>query len=75
MRSLIKLLVVLVICIIGIGIYRGWFSMSSSSPDTKGDRVNVNLSVDKGKVKADVKKAKEKVKGEIQELEGKTKAK
>ncbi len=78
MRSLIKVLAVLLICLVGIGFYRGWFSLSSPKPDArgnKGDKVNVNLSVDKGKMKSDVKKAEEKVKEEIKELEGKGKAK
>jgi hypothetical protein len=75
MRSLIKLLVVLLICLAGIGLYRGWFSFSSHSPDTEGDKVNVNMSVDKGKMKSDVKKAKEKVKEEVNELEDRVKAK
>jgi len=77
MRSLIKLLVVLVICFVGIGFYLGWFSLSHSNPnpDTDGNKVNVNVSVDKDKMKSDVKKAKEKVKEEIKELEGKGHAK
>jgi len=75
MRSLIKLLVVLLICLAGIGFYRGWFSLTSHNPDTVGDKVNVNLSVDKGKMKSDVREAKQKVKEEIKELEGKMKPK
>ena len=75
MRSLIKLLAVLLVCLIGIGLYRGWFSLSSSTPDTEGDKVNVTLSVDKSKMKSDVKTAKEKVKEEIMEIEVKVKAK
>ena len=53
----------------------GWFSLSGPSPDAKGNKVNVNLSVDEGKMKADVKEAGQKVKQEIKELEGKAKAK
>ncbi len=77
MRSLIKLLVVLLICLIGFGFYRGWFTFSSSKPDARGNKVNVNVnvSVDKGKIKSDVKKAEGQVKEEIKELEGKVKAK
>ena len=78
MRSLIKVLAVLLICLVGIGFYRGWFSLTSPKPDArgnKGDKVNVNLSVDEGKIKSDVKKAGEKVKEEIKELEGKVKTK
>jgi hypothetical protein len=72
MRSLIKLLVVLVICLAGIGIYRGWFGLSNANPGADGDKVNVNMSVDKDKMKSDIKMAKKKVKEEIRELEGKT---
>ena len=75
MRSLIKVLVVLLICLVGIGFYRGWFSLSSSKPDAEGDKVNVNVSVDKGKMKSDVGKAEREVKEEIKELEGKVKSK
>jgi hypothetical protein len=75
MRSLIKVLAVLLICLVAIGFYRGWFSLSTSSPNTEGKKVNVDLSVDEGKMESDVKKAEEKVKEEIKELEGKVKAK
>jgi len=75
MRSLIKVMVVLVICLVGVGWYLGWFSVSRSNPDAAGDKVNVNVSVDKGKIKSDVKKAEEKVKEEIKALEGKGKTK
>ena len=73
MRSLIKLLVLLVICFVGIGFYLGWFSLSRSNPNPEqnGNKVNVNVSVDKDKMKSDVKKAEEKVKEEFKELEGK----
>jgi hypothetical protein len=75
MRSLIQLLLVLLICLVGIGFWLGWFSLSRPAPDKEGNKVNVNLSVDKDKMKSDVKKAEEKVKEEIKELEGKMKAK
>ena len=74
MRSLIKLLFVLLICLIGIGFYRGWFTtVQPENIDPKGNKVNVNMSVDEGKMKSDVKRAKQKVKEEIRELEGKGK--
>ncbi len=75
MRSLIKLLAVLLIGLVAIGLYRGWFSLSSSKTDDEGDKVNVTVSVDKGKMQSDIKTAKEKVKEEIRELEGKVKPK
>ena len=75
MRSLIKVLVVLLICLVGLGFYRGWFTLSTRDHDVNDNKVNVNMSVDEGKMKSDVKKAKEKVKEEFRELEGKVKAK
>ena len=76
MRLLLKLLVVLVICLVGIGLWQGWFGISRTpSPDSDGNKTNFNVSVDKEKMKSDVKKAKEAVKEEVRNLEGKTKAK
>jgi hypothetical protein len=73
MRSLIRLLVLLAICFVGIGLYLGWFGLSrqNATPETEGNKVNLNVSIDKDKMKSDVKKAKEKVKEEIKELKGK----
>ena len=70
MRSLFTLLFVLVIAVVGIVLYRGWFSLSRPNPGAEGDKVNVNVTVDKGKMKSDVKKAEEKVKEEIKGLGG-----
>ncbi len=75
MRSLIKLLVVLVICFVAIGFYLGWFSLSRPNPETDGNKANIDVSVDKAKMKSDIKKAEGKVKEEIRELEGKGQAK
>ncbi len=75
MRSLIRLLVVLLICLIGIGFYRGWFSLSAGNADPEGKKVNVNMSVDKEKMRSDVKETNEKVKDQIKDLEGKVHAK
>jgi hypothetical protein len=74
MRSLIKLAFVLLICLAGIGLYRGWFSLSRAGRDAEGHKANIDMSVDKGKIRSDVKKAERAVKDEIRELEGKAKA-
>ncbi len=58
MKWLIKFLVVLVLCVLGVGFVRGWFAVSKA-PDTESNKVNINLSVDKDKVKADAEKVKE----------------
>lgn len=65
MKAVFKLLVVLVICFAGIGLYRGWFSFSSTNGDTASDKINVGVSLDKSKMKEDVSKAKAKVAGEV----------
>jgi len=53
MKKLFALLIVLALCVVGFGFYRGWFALSSSSSDTDSNKVNVNLTVDRDKVKAD----------------------
>jgi hypothetical protein len=75
MRSFVRLLIVLVVILIGVGLFRGWFGFSRSAPDQEGSKVEVKMSVDKGKIKSDVGKAEEKVKEEVRELEEKVKAK
>jgi hypothetical protein len=75
MKPIFKLLIILVICLVGIGIWRGWFSFSISSGDTEKDKVNVGVSVDKGKMKEDVQKAKTKVAEEVKEAVEKVKEK
>ena len=72
MRLLLRWLLVLVVCLIGIGFYRGWFSFSSHGTE-ESDKVNVSVSVDKKKMKSDVVKVENKVKQEVKELEGKGK--
>ena len=75
MRSLIKPAALFLVCLIGIGFYLGWFSLSNSNPDPESDKVNFNLSVDKEKIKSDIKKMEGKVEGkvveEIKELKSK----
>ena len=53
MRKLCSLLVVLAVIVVGVGFYRGWFAMSSTNPDSGSHKVNINLTVDPDKVKAD----------------------
>jgi len=60
MRKLISVLVVLAICIAVVGFYRGWFTLSGPNRDSDGNKINVQLSVDPDKVKADAAQAKDK---------------
>lgn len=58
-----RLLVVLVLIaagVVGLGFYRGWFELSSSSGDGKS---HIELNVDQKKIQADEKKAENTVRG------------
>jgi hypothetical protein len=65
-RSYISVLFVLLLCVVAVGFYRGWFTLSSPSPDTGSNKVNVNLTVDQGKMEEDA----QTVKKEAAELVG-----
>jgi hypothetical protein len=60
MKRLILVVMVLLVCVVGFGFYRGWFSLSSSSPGMGSDKVNISLTVDPDKMKADTKMSKNK---------------
>ena len=59
-RSYISVLFVLFLCVVAVGFYRGWFTLSSPSPDTGSNKVNVNLTVDQGKMQEDAETLKNK---------------
>ena len=52
-------LFVLLLCVVGIGLYRGWFVLTSHSRD-ESNKVDVNLTVDPDKAKEDAEKLKDK---------------
>lgn len=78
MFSLVRFLFFLAVCLVGIGLYRGWFSMSTPSRDPQSDKVNISVSIDAGKVKADAEKVREKIAEKVgppvKQLEDKTDA-
>ena len=59
-RSIFPVLIVLVVCVVAFGFYRGWFAVSSPAPDKGGNKVNVNLTMDKGKIQEDAQTVKQK---------------
>ena len=69
MFSLIRKLIFLAICLVAIGVYRGWFTFSGPSRDPAGDRVDINVSVDPRRVDADAQKVERKVTRQWQEFE------
>lgn len=58
MKKLFAVLTVLVLVVIGIGFYRGWFALSSSEAEKGNTKVNVNLTVDREKMREDAQAAK-----------------
>lgn len=59
MKKLFAVLFVLALLVIALGFYRGWFVLSSRDAD-EGNKVNVNLAVDKDKMEEDAKAVKKK---------------
>ena len=52
-KKLFAVVIVLALLVIGVGFYRGWFALSSSSADQGSNKVNVNLTVDRDKIQED----------------------
>jgi len=57
---LLTLLFIIVVCVVGLGFYLGWFQISSDSADGTS---HINLSVHQKKIQEDEHKALEKVRG------------
>jgi hypothetical protein len=53
MNRLLAVLIVLALLGVGFGFYRGWFALSSRSPDAGSNKVNINLTVDRDKMHED----------------------
>ena len=66
-RFLITIVLVLFVGLVAAGFYRGWFALSSRSPEAGSNKVNVNLTVDGDKMQEDA----ETVKKKAAELTGK----
>ncbi len=62
MRQFLFLLVVVVIGLGVVGYYRGWYEVSTTH---SGDTTNVNIAVDKDKMRQDEQRLKEKVRGAV----------
>ena len=56
----VVVLLVLAICVVGFGFYRGWFALSSPSPTAGSNEVNINLATDTDKMKEDAQTVKDK---------------
>jgi hypothetical protein len=67
MFKLLRLLFVVLICVAGIGLYRGWFTVSKGNNEKDPNNVNINLSVDKNKMESDVETAKQRISQKVAE--------
>ena len=52
-RPIITVLLVLIVGVVGLGFYRGWFALSRRGPDATTNQVDINLTVDRDKMQAD----------------------
>lgn len=58
MKALLNLIVLLVIAIVAVGFYQGWFHLSTGSTDNTS---SATVTVDQDKIRADEAKAREKM--------------
>ena len=58
--SFAVVVVVLLVCVVAFGFYRGWFTLSSRSPDAGSNKVDVNLTMDRDKIEEYAETVKEK---------------
>ena len=59
----------LLICVLIVGLYLGWFSLHQSPPDPQTNKVDINVSVDKKKMGSDLRTFEQKVTKEIQDID------
>ncbi len=60
MKRLGAVLIVIAILVVGLGFYRGWFTLSRPAADAGSNKVNINLAADPDKIKQDVEVVKDK---------------
>lgn len=71
MARIINTLLLLVACVLAIGFYRGWFTITSQQ-DVDTRKVNINVTVDTEKVKEDTEKVKSKTAALTHQVTGET---
>ena len=68
MFSMLRMAMTLLICVLAIGFYLGWFTFSRSAVDPRSDKVNINVSVDQKKVRADIQSAEQTLSKRMQDI-------
>ena len=69
MFGLLRLAFTLLILVAIIGFFLGWFSFSHTPPDPRTNKVDINVSVDRGKIGNDLQHFEQKVNQGIQGLQ------
>jgi hypothetical protein len=60
MRALVFVLLVIVVLLVGLGFYREWFHIGTTSNPEAG-KTGIQVTIDQDKVKSDVERAKQQV--------------
>ena len=68
MFGLLRAAFTLLICILVIGLFLGWFTFSRPAPDPQSNKVNISVSVDKTKMGSDLQNLEQKVSKGIQDF-------
>ena len=61
--KMIRVLIVLAIVVVGLGFYRGWFTLSRATPVTGSGTESITLETDLDKMKQDAQTVKDKATG------------
>jgi predicted negative regulator of RcsB-dependent stress response len=69
MKGFLGLLLLLAVVIVGVGLYRGWFEVSTQKTE---DKSSVSITMDKNKIQEDEEKVKEKVQDLGHQIKDKT---
>jgi len=63
LKNVFVVLVVLALCVVGVGFYQGWFVLTNPDSGEESNKVNVNLTMDPDKAKEDAEALKAKARG------------
>jgi hypothetical protein len=68
MFSMLRLAFTLLICLLAVGFYLGWFTFHKLPPDPQSNQVDINVTVDKNKVRSDLQTAERNLAKRIQDM-------
>jgi hypothetical protein len=60
---LFMFMIVLLVVVIGVGFYRGWFAFTTEHKEGQDNKVGLKVEIDKDKIKSDAEAARNKVRG------------